>query len=267
MQSGREVSGAGRPAGESTAVHTPVAVRPALVGQLGLLLLTLLTLLALGLLSPAPAHSWCNGGDYGNGFGTHDWILYEANRLAERRGFDWLRLRAALRVTDNPDTKLQDTYHHVYDIWGARYGDAPDRVQTLYARAVRQLADGRPRAASVTFGLLSHYYADICNPTHTDSCDREALMHAAHESATQTRTDAKGENRAWIRSDGIQVRSGARSPAIKAATSAHQYYWKLVRVYAAQGWNSTTATITQRSLNRAVNDLADLIVSVRRAAR
>jgi hypothetical protein len=240
---------------------------PAFVAGALLLLGLLLVALAL-LLSPAPAHAWSNGGDYGNGFGTHDWVLYEANRLAEKRGYHWLRLGTALRATDNPDTKLHDTYHHVYDVWGAaHYGDAPDRVQALFAKAVGQLNDGRPRAASYTFGLLSHYYADICNPTHTDSSAREDDMHARHESATQTRTDEKGEHRAWIRFNGIQVRTGARAPAMRAAGSAHQYYWKLVRVYNASGWNTTTRTITKKGLNRAVNDLADLIVSVRKAAR
>ncbi len=217
---------------------------------------------------PAPAGAWSNGGDGGNGFGTHDWILFEANRLAEKRGCDWLRLGTALRATDNPDTKLRDTYHHVYDVWGAQsYGDAPDRVQKLFVNAARRLAANDPRGASYTFGLLSHYYADICNPTHTDSSAREARMHARHEQAANARTDEKGEHRSWVRFNGIQVRSGARAPAVRAATYVHQYYGKLVRAYNAGGWNATTQTITRKGLSRAVNDLADLIVSVRKAAR
>lgn len=219
-------------------------------------------------LAPPRAHAWANGGDFGNGFGTHDWILFEADRLAEKRGCHWLRLGVALRATDDPDTKLADTYHHVYDVWGDQhYGDAPDRAQELFVRAVRQLKAGKTRRASRTFGLLSHYYADICNPTHTDSSAREAGMHARHESATNTRTDAKGENRAWIRFDGIQVRGGARAPTKRAAAFAHRYYWKLVRVYNARGWCPTTKAITKKGLDRAVNDLADLLVSVREAAR
>ena len=74
-----------------------------------------------------PANHLCPG-DYGNGFGTHDWVLYEANQLAESEGYFWLRTGAALRATDDPDTRLHDTYHHVYDVWGTTYGDAPDRV-------------------------------------------------------------------------------------------------------------------------------------------
>lgn len=213
---------------------------------------------------PAAAHAWSNGGD---GFGTHDWVLFEANRLAEKRGYHWLRLRAALRATDDPDTKLHDVYHHVYDVWGDTYGDAPDRVQQLFDKAVRQLKAGKRRGASITFGLLSHYYADICNPTHTDQIAAEKRMHARHEAATNTRTDERGEHRAWVRFNGIQVRAGARGPAKRAATYVHQYYRKLVRRYNADGWCTTTKAITKKGLNRAVNDLADLIVSVRKAAR
>ena len=109
-------------------------------------LLVLLTLACLVVATPS-AFAWSNGGDYGNGFGTHDWVLYEANQLAEGEGYFWLRTGAALRATDDPDTRLHDTYHHVYDIWGTTYGDAPDRVQALFDRAVRQIRDDRPRAA------------------------------------------------------------------------------------------------------------------------
>ena len=256
-----------RPRGGRAADPSARRAAPRRLAPIAFVALAVLAVLVIGLLAARSAHAWSNGGDYGNGFGTHDWVLCEADRLAERRGYHWLRLGAALRATDDPDTRLHDTYHHVYDIWGATYGDAPDRVQELFAKAVRQLKAGRPRAASVTFGLLSHYYADICNPTHTDSSAREERMHARHESATQTRTDEKGEHRAWVRFNGIQARTGARAPARRAAGFAHQYYAKLVRVYAARGWNSTTRTITKRCLSRAVNDLADLIVSVRKASR
>lgn len=224
----------------------------------------------LGLAAPATAHAWSNGGDGGDGFGTHDWILYEANRLAEKRGCHWLRLGVALRATDDPDTRFHDFYHHVYDVWdgaGETYGDAPDRVQELFIKAVRQLRAGRRRGASRTFGLLAHYYADICNPTHTDQTPAETRMHARHEAATNTRTNQRGEHRVWVRFNGIQVRAGARGPARRAATYVHQYYRTLVRTYNADGWCTTTKAITKKGLNRAVNDLADLIVSVRKAAR
>ena len=92
-------------------------------------------------------------------------------------------------------------------------------------------------------------------------------MHARHESATNTRTDAKGEHRllgAFRRHPGPPRRHG---PAKRAATYAHQYYWELVRTYSANGWILVHAAITGSCLSRAANDLADLLVSARRAAR
>ena len=223
---------------------------------------------ALGLLwLPAVAHAWSNGGDYGNGFGTHDWVLYEANRLAASRGCHWLVWSTAQPVTDDPDTKLHDTWYHCYDIWGSTYGDAPGKAADLYATVVSALRDGDRAKASRRFGLLAHYFADICNPTHTDGSDAEDGMHSAYERAVQTRTDAKGEHRTWITFDGIQVRSSARSATVAAARWSHQYYGSLVRGYTADGYSSAVDTTTKRCLNRAVNDLADLIVSARKASR
>jgi hypothetical protein len=216
---------------------------------------------------PGAAGAWSNGGDWGNGFGTHDWIVVEADRLARAAGCGWLRLRVALPRTDDPDTRLHDFYHHVYDVWGDPYGDAPDRIAQLYRRAVRQLRNGSPRAASATFGLLAHYYADICNPLHTDQTTLEENIHSSYEDAAQTRTDERGEHRAWVRADTVKARGSAAAAARAAAAKAHVFYGRLVRQYAAHGFNSAVSTITRRCLSRAANDLADLLVSVRRDAR
>jgi hypothetical protein len=226
------------------------------------------TLAAFALLVvPSVAGAWANGSDYGNGFGTHDWVLYEANRLAGSRGYHWLAWSAAQRVTDDPDTKIGDTWYHSYDVWGSTYGDAPSRVAGLYSAAVDALrADDRAKA-SRKFGLLSHYFSDVCNPTHTDGSDTEDEMHAAYESAVDNRTDEKGEHRSWVSFNGIQVRNSAKSATISAAKWSHQYYSPLVKSYNANGYSTAVNTITRRCLNRAANDLADLIVSVRKAAR
>jgi hypothetical protein len=223
--------------------------------------------LAVALLAlPATAAAWANGGNHGNGFGTHDWVLYEADRLAGAQGVHWLEWRTAQRATDDPDTKLGDTWYHVYDVWGAQYGDAPAKVEALHAAVVAALRGGDRAAASRRFGRLAHYYADICNPAHTDSLAGEARMHAAYESAVERRTDAKGEHRAWIAFDGIQTR-GAAASTRAAATWSHQFYRDLVHSYNANGYDARVARITRRCLSRAVNGLADLLVSARREAR
>ncbi len=241
-----------------------MSTRQARRGRRGIIVLTLavFTLLAI----PSAAQAWANGGDHGNGFGTHDWVLFEADRLAAARGYHWLSWSAAQPVTDDPDTRLHDTWYHCYDVWGATYGNAPKRVAGLYAAAVEALRDGDRARASRKFGLLAHYFADICNPTHTDGGDAEARMHAAYETAVENRTDAKGEHRAWVSFDGIQARSGARAATIAAATWSHKSYGSLVKGYNANGYSGAVNTITKRCLDRAVNDLADLIASARKAA-
>jgi len=240
---------------------------PTRPGRRGRRAITVISLAALALLVlPPAAHAWANGDRYGNGFGTHDWVLYEARRLADSRGYHWLVWSEAQPRTDDPDTKIGDTWYHCYDVWGAAYGDAPARVDRLYDAVVEALRDGDRGRASRKFGLLAHYFADVCNPTHTDGSTAERRMHAAHESAVDTRTNAKGERRAWISFNGIQVRTDVRAATVAAARWSHQYYAALVKSYNADGYSSRVNTITKRCLNRAVNDLADLIVSARKAA-
>jgi hypothetical protein len=56
------------------------------------------------LLGAAPAGAWSNGVEGPNSFGTHDWILKKAIKAAGKKA-SWVRLRVALRATDDPDTK------------------------------------------------------------------------------------------------------------------------------------------------------------------
>ncbi len=227
----------------------------------------LLLLTGAALTPTVPAYGWANGPDWGNGFGTHDWVLVEAGRLAAAHGYGWLRVNSVLKHTDDPDTVFHDTWYHVYDVWGAHWGDAPTKVAALYAKAVSQLRSGHKAAASKTVALLSHYYADICNPLHTDSCAAEDHMHSSYEDAVDDRTAWPGENRGWIHCDGIQKRSNAWKATANAAAFAHRSYHKLVSAYNRAGFNGTVLRITKRSLNKAVNGLADLIATIRMAAR
>lgn len=240
------------------------------VRRRGLLAGALMLLVCAAAMGPATpsAAAWSNGPAGGNGFGKHDWVLIEAQRLAAARGVTWLRLPVALPRTDDPNTRLHDFYYHVFDVWGAsHYGNAPLKVTRLYSLAVRKLRAGDRVGASSMFGLLAHYYADVCVPLHTDQTAAEERIHAFYERAAQLRTDARGEHRSWVRLDGSQTIGDAAAATRRAATFSHQYYAALVRECTRGGFTATAATITRRCLNRAANDLADLIVSARRAAR
>jgi hypothetical protein len=224
----------------------------------------LLLAIALTLVLAAPALGWSNGGNGGNGFGTHDWVLKEASRVAAARGAGWVRLSYALPMTDNPDTVYHDFYYHVYDIWGSRYGDAPARVAYYYSRALSYRKAGDLIAASRMIGLLSHYFSDTCNPLHTDQSRAEERMHSSYESAVNWRTDAVGENRSWVRFDGYDRVVSAAARTRYVAVHAHDFYAALVKGYNAHGLDSTVLSITRKSLNRAVNHLADIIITIQR---
>jgi hypothetical protein len=218
----------------------------------------------VALLLPAAALAWSNGDDHGNGFGTHDWVLQEANRLAARQGAGWVKLSVALPKTDDPDTVLRDFYYHVYDVWGSSYGDAPKKVSEYYGKALAARKAGDWTAASKWAGYMAHYYADICNPIHTDQTDAEDRMHSSYEQKTQTYTDSVGENRSWITYDGYKATTNVVGFTKTTASASHQYYTALVKGYNSGGMSSTVLSITKKSLNRAANGLADLLVSIKR---
>ena len=127
-------------------------------------MVTLVTACLILLILPTLALAWSNGPNGPNGFGTHDWVLKEANRLAAQKSAGWVRLSAALPKTDDPDTVFHDTYYHVYDVWGSKYGNAPKKVAEYYAKALKARKAGNWTAASKYVGVMAHYYADICNP-------------------------------------------------------------------------------------------------------
>jgi hypothetical protein len=218
------------------------------------------------LLVPAVA-GWSNGTSGGDSFGTHDWVLYEANRIAVADGVQWLDWSVAQPATDDPDTVLHDTYYHVYDIWGSPYGNAPKRVQELYDETVQSLRDGDRTSASRSFGLLAHYYADVCNPLHTDQCPAEEAVHGPYELAAQGYTDEIGVNSAWVVPDGVSYVADVTALAEQAASVSHASYQALVDTFVAHGMDAQALAITRESANRAANGLADLMAGAARDAQ
>lgn len=219
----------------------------------------------LSLTVTGAASGWSNGPSGANSFGTHDWVLQEANRLAASKNCGWVKLRYALPKTDDPDTVLRDFYYHIYDIWGSKYGDAPKKIAAYYAKALKYRKQGNYRKASEMVGIMAHYYADICNPLHTDQCDAEEAIHSDYELAAQEYTDSPGENSNWVRFDGYRRVRNVRAHAVSAAKVAHYSYRALVSAYATEGMNDAALRITRQSLNRAANGLADLIINLRKS--
>jgi hypothetical protein len=221
----------------------------------------LLSVLVL-LLLPASALGWANGSSGSDSFGTHDWALKEATDLAAAQGAFWVDLDVALPKTDDPDTVFHDTYYHVYDVWGSCYGNAPKQVAYYYEAARTALLQRDTAKASEAVGVLSHYYSDICNPLHTDQVATEDRMHSKYENVVQGFTSAPEENDSWVTFDGATPAQDAAAFTVKAATEAHADYSALVGTFTRSGFDAAVRAITIRSLDRASNGPADMIISL-----
>ena len=216
------------------------------------------TLLVTALATPALA--WSNGPNGPNTYGTHDWILDKAIKAAGNKA-SWVKVKVALRATDDPDTKdgidhASGTWWHVYDRWGSEWGGADEAAAVWFKRTKKRLANGNNKAASRALGYLAHFIGDVAQPMHTDSSDKEDGVHSSYESAVDSRTGDYG-----FSFDGMD---GAKAgPAVrKLARQAHRKYGALVNTYDARGYNAKVHRITKRQLKRAANALADLITSL-----
>lgn len=218
--------------------------------------------LVCAMMWPASALAWGNGPSRGNGFGTHDWILTEANRMAATQGATWVNASVALPVTDDPDTVYRNFKSHSYDRWGKKYGNADARVGAVYSQAVAALAAGDVNGASRLVGILSHYYADVCDPLNTDEVAAEKKMRAKYDSSVDKKLKRPGAYSWWVSYDGYRHVTSASALTVSSARSAHGSYKTLVSRYGRKGSGKTVDRITASSLNRATNGMADIIVSI-----
>lgn len=204
----------------------------------------LVALVVVGaLLLPAPqALAWANGTNGCNSFGAHDWLLKKAIRAVGNKA-SWVRVRVALRATDDPDCEegvdhASGTWWHVYDRWGDEYGAADEATAVWFRRTKRRLDAGRERAASRALGIMSHFIADVANPMHTDQSDKEEDIHSPYEDDVDERIREYP-----FRYDGRDsTRPGPRTRGV--ARVAHRSYWELVNAYDAHGYNSKVHRIT-----------------------
>ena len=136
--------------------------------------------------------AWSNGGPSYPGwvqYGTHDLIADSAYYRVLEVDPDAVKYLAEdlwdyRYATEIPDFKLQDWVNHNYDFhkYGYKGGPpdrgAPSKVQELYDETVELLSnwitEGMPvgsqnaKEARKSMGMVSHYFADICMPLHTD---------------------------------------------------------------------------------------------------
>lgn len=174
----------------------------------------------VGVLHMTPAGGWSNGVDGPNSFGTHDWILKKAIKTVGEDA-DWVRVRVALKATDDPDTvegidHASGTWWHVYDRWGEEWGGADEAARVWFRRMQRRLEAGRERAASKALGYLAHIVGDVANPMHTDSSHKEEGIHSSYEQSVDRRL-----HRYRFRYDGPDnVKPGPRTRGWPAAPTS-----------------------------------------------
>lgn len=240
-------------------------------GPRALIALALSALASVAILAwvvaPPAAWGWANGANRGDGYGTHDWVLDQGLSIAQGRGGGaWVDRATALAATDDPDTRLHDFVNHVYQTTGHVYGSAPRRVQALSDRAIAQLRGGDRVGASVTLGLLAHYYGDVCNPLHTDQTPGEKKIHSRYETRVNSDTDEPGENTAWVIPLSESPTTDESARTIAAAAHAHLSYTELVEDYSANGYDARVRAITTESLSSAANGVAAIIDDIGRQA-
>lgn len=226
--------------------------------------------------SPLPAFAWQNGATR-DGFGTHDWILYHAMRVAGEDA-SWVDQNEALVSTDDPDNWRDDyppnsAQHrleqplHIYYPDSALQG-GPQAVTDHYALMVQALSAGDNLTASRELGYLSHYYADMLVPFHTLTYGSGSLEdgadHANYESAVDSVTRTPESNAGWVTNRPPRAMTDVRARAVDAAVFSGSKMLGLIANYGTFEYYDPAGDVqSQQLLDRAVNDLADLIRSAR----
>jgi hypothetical protein len=216
----------------------------------------------------SPARAWLNGlPQRPNSFGTHDWVLLKAVKAVGAKG-RWIRLRVALRATDDPDSVRDIPYasDHRWHNWGpykGTTGKAPKAVRIWYRRTVRHLEHGRRREASRGLGIMSHLLSDIAQPMHTADTEAEGSEHLKYEGKVDSRCEGSSSDCIYrFRYDGPDG-ARPRKRTLREARRAKPYYSELIEEVAEHGYNHEIHRITMRQLNRAANAIADLILTMR----
>lgn len=229
-------------------------------------IVTLMLALGLGNVS---AYGFANGADLDgdgtgdNGYGTHDWVIEHAIRLAGDDA-DWVDVQAAVLASDDPDSLDTSKYLHGFKEFGRGRG-APQAVADEYYKVMQAYKAGDYTTASRHLGVMSHYYADACQPFHTkyDSVNRDSL-HAEYEVDVSKLTRNYGDSSSWRVARGRYSVSDVREKTVAAGKYSRSKYSSLVASYSKSHSvdSGTPKTITGQVLGRAVNDLADIICAV-----
>lgn len=246
----------------------------------------------IAVIGASPALAWTNGGSTGPGlaggnkYAMHDWILEQAIQLARERdpiGTEWIDTETARLASDDPDYDGSSRYNHVFKQVGSAQG-APQQAADEYSRLLDAYQSGDFSRASRLLGVMSHYYSDVNQPFHTYSHSSTKVyttVYAKKRYVSQIHLDyeraawayiSKNREQSVVRREGRPV-TDVRSMAVAAALSARGRYKALLKTFIASTNGSVERPngsvesgrpreVTLMVVNRAINDLADIIVAV-----
>ena len=199
--------------------------------------------LALVLLAgmATPALGWANGGNLGNAYGTHDWIVGQAYKV------------------------FFATNEHVFNEKGYGRG-AVDRITEFYHQALTAHLAGDDQTASTAFGWMAHYYGDILQPFHTNyaAVDLDD-SHRRYEMLVEAVTRNPDASPDWSTTDrSPKTVADVRPLAIAAAAYSRRFFPELYRLFKVDETILVprVSEITGLLLKRASSDLADMLYSI-----
>ena len=225
--------------------------------------------LALGLVLLAgmatPALGWANGGNLGNAYGTHDWIVGQAYKVFGDQPPAWFDLQTALLATDDPDKLFWATNEHVFYEKGYGRG-AVDRIAEFYHQALTAHLAGDEQMASTAFGWMAHYYGDILQPYHTNyAAVHLGDSHRRYEMLVEAVTRNPDASPVWSTTDrDPKTVADVRPFAIAAAAYSRRFFPELYRLFKVDETvlAPRVSEITGFLLMRASSDLADMLYSI-----
>jgi hypothetical protein len=212
-----------------------------------------------------PALGWANGGNSGNAYGTHDWIVGQAYKVFGDAPPAWFDLQTALLATDDPDKLFWATNEHVFNEKGYGRG-AVDRISEFYHQALTAHLAGDDQTASIAFGWMAHYYGDVLQPYHTNyaAIDLDD-SHRRYEMLVEAVTRNPDASPQWSTTDrSPKAVADVRPLAISAAAYSRKFFPELYRLFKVDETvlAPRVSEITGYLLSRASSDLADLLYSI-----
>ena len=205
------------------------------------IVITMLVCLAALLVLPAAALAWSNGDEGGNGFGTHDWILREAARLAAERNAGLGHPQGRRTEDRRPRHRLP---RHLLprlrrmglvDVWGRAEEGHARTTARRWPRA-RRATGPRPASTPVSWRTTTATSATRSTPTSRRRRPHALVVRDGGAGVHRRQGRELGLGRVRrLQGDGPTWSPSRRPPP----STSHKSYTALVKGYNSGGMNAT----------------------------